>query len=83
MNFTVYILFSEIKNRYYIGFTSNIEDRLKRHNQKSKGFTGNVDDWKLVYAENYPTKEEAVQRELKIKSWKSKIKIQELIKKLD
>lgn len=83
MNFTVYILFSEIKNRYYIGFTSNIEDRLKRHNQKSKGFTGNVDDWKLVYTENYPTKEEAVQRELKIKSWKSKIKIQELIKKLD
>ena len=48
MNFTVYILFSEIKNRYYIGFTSNIEDRLKRHNQKSKGFTRNVDDWKLV-----------------------------------
>ena len=82
MNFTVYILFSEIKNRYYIGFTSNIDDRLKRHNQKSKGFTGNVDDWKLVYTENYPTKEEAIQRELKIKSWKSKIKIQELIKKL-
>ena len=83
MNFTVYILFSEIKNRYYIGFTSNIDDRLKRHNQKSKGFTGNVDDWKLVYTENYPTKEEAVQRELKIKSWKSKIKIQELIKNTD
>ena len=82
MNFTVYILFSEIKNRYYIGFTSDIGERLKRHNQKSKGFTGNVDDWKIVYTENYPTKEEAVQRELKIKSWKSKIKIQELIKKL-
>ena len=82
MNFTVYILFSEIKNLYYIGFTSNIDDRLKRHNQKSKGFTGNVDDWKLIYTENYPTKEEAIQRELKIKSWKSKIKIQELIKKL-
>lgn len=33
--------------------------------------------------ENYSTKEEAVQRELKIISWKSKIKIQGLIKKLD
>ena len=60
MDFTVYILFSEIKNRYYIGFTSNIDDRLKRHNQKSKEFTGNVDDCKLVYTENYPTKEEAI-----------------------
>ena len=83
MNFTVYILFSESKNRYYSGYTSDIEERLKRHNQKSKGFTGNVNDWQLVYIEKYTSKEEAVQRELKIKSWKSKIKIQELIKKLD
>ena len=28
MDFTVYILFSESKNRYYIGFTSNLEERL-------------------------------------------------------
>ncbi|OXA86634.1 GIY-YIG nuclease family protein, partial [Flavobacterium hercynium] len=42
MNFTVYILFSESKNKFYIGFTSNLEDRIIRHNQKSKGFTGNV-----------------------------------------
>ena len=83
MNFTVYILFSESKNRYYIGYTSDIEERLKRHNQKSKGFTGNVNDWQLVYIEKYTSKEEAVQRELKIKSWKSKIKIQELIKSKD
>ena len=81
MDFIVYILFSEIKNKYYIGFTSNIEERLKRHNQKSKGFTGAVNDWKLVHTENYFTKEEAVQRELKIKSWKSKLKIQDLLKK--
>ena len=61
MNFTVYILFSESKNRYYIGYTSDIEERLKRHNQKSKGFTGNVNDWQLVYIEKYTSKEEAVQ----------------------
>ena len=79
MDFTVYILFSETKNRFYIGFTSNLEERLIRHNQKSKGFTGSVDDWKVVYTENYQTKELAHQRELQIKSWKSRIKIQELI----
>ncbi|OXA86627.1 GIY-YIG nuclease family protein [Flavobacterium hercynium] len=28
MNFTVYILFSESKNKFYIGFTSNLEDRI-------------------------------------------------------
>ncbi|MGL3000434.1 GIY-YIG nuclease family protein [Flavobacterium sp. RSSB_23] len=79
MDFIVYILFSETKNRFYIGFTSNSEERLIRHNQKSKGFTGSVDDWKVVYTENYQTKELAHQRELQIKSWTSRIKIQELI----
>ncbi|WP_337967465.1 GIY-YIG nuclease family protein [uncultured Flavobacterium sp.] len=83
MNFIVYILFSESKNKFYIGFTSNLDERLIRHNQKSKGFTGNVNDWKVVYTENYEAKECAHKRELKIKSWKSRIKIQELIKTKD
>ncbi len=77
--FIVYILFSQIKNRFYIGSTSNLEERIIRHNQKSKGFTGNVNDWIIVYTENYPSKEEALCRELQIKSWKSRKKIQELI----
>ncbi len=79
MEFIVYILFSETKNRFYIGFTSDMEQRIMRHNQKSKGFTGNVNDWKIVYTEKYDSKEEAYKRELQIKSWKSRLKIQELI----
>ena len=79
MLFHVYLLFSESKNRYYIGHSSNLEARLIRHNQKSKGFTGNTNDWKVVHTEQYNTKEEAQKRELQIKSWKSRIKIQELI----
>ena len=61
MLFHVYLLFSESKNRYYIGYSSNLEARLIRHNQKSKGFTGNTNDWKVVYTEQYNTKEEAAQ----------------------
>ncbi|HLP64534.1 GIY-YIG nuclease family protein [Flavobacterium sp.] len=83
MEFIVYVLFSSTKNRFYIGFTSNLEERIIRHNQKSKGFTGNTNDWKVVYTENYSSKEEALKRELQIKSWKSRIKIQELISKKD
>ena len=79
MDYFVYILFSEIKNRFYIGYTSNLEERLIRHNQKSKGFTGNTNDWKVVYTEIFHLKEEAIKRELQIKSWKSKTKILELI----
>ena len=66
MDYLVYILFSEIKNRFYIGYTSNLEERLIRHNQKSKGFTGNNNDWKVVYTEIFHLKEEAIKREVKI-----------------
>jgi putative endonuclease len=81
MEFFVYILFSQNKNRFYIGFTSNLEERVIRHNQKSKGFTGNTNDWKVVYTEKYNSKEVANKRELQIKSWKSRTKILELISK--
>ena len=38
---------------------------------------------KVVYTENYETKEDAHKRELQIKSWKSRIKIETLIKQKD
>ena len=78
MEFIVYILFSKTKNRFYIGFTSNLEERIIRHNQKSKGFTGSVNDWELVYQETFQTKELAIAREKQIKSWKSSVKIRAL-----
>jgi putative endonuclease len=80
MLFVVYILFSENKNKFYVGYTADLETRVIRHNQKSKGFTGQVNDWKIVYIENYNTKQEALFREKQIKSWKSRVKIEELIK---
>jgi putative endonuclease len=80
MPFFVYIVFSNTKDKFYIGFTSDIEERIIRHNQKSKGFTGNNNDWEIVYSEIFSEKSEALAREKQIKSWKSKIKIQELIK---
>jgi putative endonuclease len=81
MPFYVYILYSSFKDKFYIGFTSNLEVRLIRHNQKSKGFTGNTNDWTLVYTETYDLKSEALAREKQIKSWKSRVKIKELINK--
>ena len=50
-----------------------------RHNQKSKGFTGNKSDWKLVYSESFKTREEAIEREFQIKKWKSRKMIEKLI----
>ena len=79
MPYFVYILHSLTKDKFYIGYTANLSERIIRHNQKSKGFTGSTNDWKLVYKEEFTSQSEALLREKQIKNWKSKSKIQELV----
>ena len=74
-----YVLFSENLNRYYIGHTADINERIKKHNTNHKGFTGKSNDWKVVYSEKFNLKTEAYSRERGVKSWKSRKKIEQLI----
>ena len=74
-----YILHSQELSRYYIGYTDDIELRLKKHLRNHDGFTGKAKDWKIVYTESHETKQEARSRELKIKGWKSKRMIEKLL----
>ena len=70
--FCFYILYSANIDRYYIGHTNNLSERIRKHNSKHKGFTGQTDDWVLVYLEEYETKSQAYQRERQVKNLKSK-----------
>jgi putative endonuclease len=80
MPFNVYILYSNSLDRYYIGSSGDdLQDRLRRHNSNHKGFTGKVADWQIVYKEEYNTRSEAYRRELLIKSWKSRKRIEQLV----
>jgi putative endonuclease len=80
MDFHVYILYSITKDRYYIGHTGDdLSKRLRKHNSNHKGFTGGVGDWQIVHAEKFDSKSLAYQRELQIKGWKSRKKIELLI----
>jgi putative endonuclease len=74
-----YILFSEGLNKYYIGHTANLEERIKKHNSNHKGFTGKLSDWKVVYCEEFSSKSLAYAREREIKNWKSRTRIEKLI----
>ncbi len=71
--FYVYILKNNtnIRCRYYIGHTKDIEKRVKEHNSKRVRSTKAFVPWKLVYTEIYNTKSEAFKREQQIKSYKS------------
>ena len=63
MIYSVYILYSDTSNTYYIGFTANLADRLGRHNKGRSKSTKFGVPWRLVYREECNTRAEAVQRE--------------------
>jgi len=75
-----YILYSKTFDKYYIGYTcDDLLIRLAKHNSNHKGFTGKMNDWKIVHSEKFESKPEAYTREREIKKWKSRIKIEKLI----
>ncbi|MBU4539533.1 MAG: GIY-YIG nuclease family protein [Weeksellaceae bacterium] len=75
----VYILYSAKLNRYYIGQTQDIEERLRKHHFSKDHFTGKSDDWELKYTEEYSSRSEAIARESSIKAKKSRKYIEFLI----
>ncbi|MCF8374389.1 MAG: GIY-YIG nuclease family protein [Bacteroidales bacterium] len=80
MNYFVYILYSKSLDKYYVGYTENIEARIAKHNSKHKGFSGKAKDWEVVYSESHDSKYEALKRETQIKKWKSSAMIEKLIR---
>ena len=77
--FFVYILQSALDKSFYIGFSSNLENRLREHNYGRTGYTKKKRPWKLVYFEEYKTINEAVKREKYLKRLKSKIALEKII----
>jgi putative endonuclease len=67
--FTVYVLYSQTFRKIYVGYTSNLEQRLHSHNYLSnKGYTVKYRPWLVLYQEIFNTKAEAMVREKQLKS---------------
>jgi len=80
MSFFVYLLITKQKNKLisYVGYTSNLQKRLKLHNtSKGAKFTKGR-KWKLAYLKRYKTKSLAMSEEIKLKK---NYKLRETIKK--
>ena len=70
MDFFVYLLITKNKNKYlsYVGFTNNINKRLKLHNAgKGAKFTRGR-KWTLIYKKRYKSKSIAMKEEYKLKN---------------
>jgi len=79
--FTVYVLYSKDYNKIYIGFTSDLEQRLLSHNELGqKGWTIKFRPWQLVYNEVFQFKQDAMKREKELKTATGRNFIWSLIK---
>jgi len=75
----VYIIFSRKIDRYYVGYTDDLEWRLELHNSGWGKYTKRGIPWKLAYTESCQSKFEAIKREREIKRKKSRKYIEGLI----
>ncbi len=85
--YSTYILYTTNYQKIYIGYTSDLEQRLLSHNLYSKkGWTIKYRPWILVFSESFETKKEALLREKQLKSAKGRefawLKVKEYLENL-
>jgi len=81
MKYKVYILKSCYKEKYYIGCTSDLQNRIKEHNSGKTKSTKSYKPWKIIYTESFKNKKEAYKREWHLKHPKGYLEKIEIIKK--
>jgi putative endonuclease len=79
--FTVYVLYSQKFDKIYIGYTSDLPNRLLSHNElATKGHTTKFRPWIIAYTEEFETKSEALKREAQLKTANGRAFVWDIIK---
>jgi putative endonuclease len=82
MQFTVYVLHSVSFDKIYIGYTSDLESRLRSHNElATKGWTMKFRPWNVVHSETFESKILALEREKELMSYQGRLFIRNVILK--
>ncbi|MBI2984801.1 MAG: GIY-YIG nuclease family protein [Candidatus Kerfeldbacteria bacterium] len=61
--FYVYLIESQLDGYWYIGFTTHLNKRVAKHNRGEVTSTSSRKPWRLIYAEFYRNKSDALGRE--------------------
>ena len=77
----VYLLQSNLDNSLYIGYTTNIKQRLGKHNSKQVLSTKNKAPWKLIFFEAFINRLDAKNREVYLKSGWGRKTLRNLLKR--
>lgn len=65
----IYIIKSLKNESLYIGYTENINRRIREHNNNESFTTKKYSPWELVYLEGYKDQKDALDREKKLKQF--------------
>ena len=80
-SFVVYILHAPLYDKIYIGYTSNLIERIKAHNHfATKGYCRRFRPWMVLDVEFFSSKKEAMKREKQLKSASGRQYARSLIK---
>jgi putative endonuclease len=80
MQYQVYILYSKKLNRFYVGQTLNLKNRIIEHNSGESPYTSTGIPWSLIWATKKDTFRAAEVLEDKIKNLSSTRKIKFILK---
>ncbi len=81
--YQVYVLHSKLFDKIYIGYSSNLLQRLKSHNELgTKGWTIKFRPWILIHTETYDSKAIALKREKELKSFRGRQYIRTMFLKI-
>ena len=75
MDYIVYILFSQSTGKFYIGQTTNLEQRISYHNTGRVKSTKHRGPWVILYRRSVYSRAEAFKIEKKLKNLKSRKRI--------
>ena len=69
MVYFVYMILAKHNDRYisYVGYTNNLENRLKLHNSSKGAKFTKGKSWKIIYKKKYLLKSSAMKNEYKLK----------------
>jgi len=76
----VYVLQSLKIDWIYVGFTSDLKQRVKSHNNNENYSTRKYAPLKLIFYEAYPSKRDALRREGYFKTTKGKSTLRKMLK---
>ena len=66
--FTVYALQSDVDGRIYVGFSSDVEKRLRQHNDSKTKSTKGFIPWRIIYTVQVEGRINARAKEIYFKS---------------